>query len=144
MAYQSRLESVNQIDQMHNLSNRLFVECMVKSPKYETTTAEATTGQIEAERIVNARIQRVTDAVNNILQSHRTFNGTTFEMGQVPDVLISDVFVRAEHTSMGQPWLWQGSRLEYQVSRLSHLDDMPSTLGSGFVKREGFDIDQVP
>lgn len=144
MAYQSRLESVNQIDQMHNLSNRLFVECMVKSPKYETTTEEATTGQIEAERIVNARIQRVTDAVNNVIQSHRTFNGTTFEMGQVPDVLISDVFVRAEHTSMGQPWLWQGSRLEYQVSRLSHLDDMPSTLGSGFVKREGFDIDQVP
>jgi hypothetical protein len=128
---------------MANITNRLFVEVMVKSPHYELSTTETTEGEIEAERVVNARIQRMTDAVNNVFQSNRTLNSTVAEISQTPSVLISDVFTRREHTSYGQPWLWQGSRLEYEVSRLSHLSESVSALGSGFVRREGLDVDQV-
>lgn len=143
MAYQSRPEGIAQIDQMASVSNRLFVECMVKSPSYESNLEEVTEGQIEAERVVNSRIQRMTDAVNNVIQSNRTLNGTIAEITQNPSVLISDVFTRRENTSYGQNWLWQGSRLEYEISKLSHLDESASTLGSGFVRREGLDVDQV-
>lgn len=144
MAYQVRPDNQGVIDQIAQIRDRLFIEVMVKSPQYETSTEEATAGQIEAERIVNARIQRTTDAVNNVLQAHRTLNGTTQEIIDVPAVIISDVFPRAEKTSYGQPWLWQGSRLEYEVSRLSQLDEDSAILGSGFVRREGLNIDQVP
>jgi hypothetical protein len=145
MAYQSRADGVAGIDQMVQLSDRLFIECMVKSPHYETTEAQAEINdQVEAERIVNARIQRMTDAVNNVIQSNRTLNKTVQEITAVPNVLISDVFPRAERTSYGPMWLWQGSRLEYEVSKLSHLDEDASILGSGFVRREGLNIDQVP
>jgi hypothetical protein len=143
MAYQSRVDAAPQVDQMIQMSDRLFIECMVKSPHYETTEDEASDGQIEAERVVNARIQRMTDAVNNVIQSNRTLNGTTQEIMQVPNVLISDVFPRAERTSYGPMWLWQGSRLEYEVTKLSHLDEDASILGSGFVRREGLNIDQA-
>lgn len=143
MAYQSRPEGAGQIDQMANISNRLFIECMVKSPQYEDSLEEVSEGQIESERVVNARIQRLTDAVNNVIQSNRTLNGTVSGIGQHPSVLISDVFVRGEHTSYGQKWLWQGSRLEYEISKLSHLSESTSALGSGFVRREGFDVDQI-
>lgn len=144
MAYQSRPESGSQIDQMANISNRLFVECMVKSPLYETTTEEASDGQVEAERVVNARIQRLTDAANNVIQNNGTLNGTISQISQYPSVLVSDVFVRRENTAYGQKWLWQGSRLEYEISRLAHITESTSTLGTGFVNREGFDVDQVP
>lgn len=144
MAYQSRADGVTQIDQMVQLSDRLFIECMVKSPHYDTATDEAMAGQIEAERVVNARIQRMTDAVNNVIQNNRTFNGTIQEVTQIPNVLISDVFPRAEKTSYGPMWLWQGSRLEYEISKLSHIDENAALLGSGFVKREGLNVDQVP
>lgn len=144
MAYQVRPEGVIQIDQMSQSLDRLFIELMVKSPHYTTTTDEASDGQIEAERVVNARIQRMTDAVNNVIQSNRTLNGTVQDINGIPSVIISDVFPRAEKTSYGQPWLWQGSRLEYEVSKLSHLDENAATLVSGFVKREGLDVDQVP
>jgi hypothetical protein len=143
MAYQVRPEGVNQIDQMSQSLDRLFIEIMVKSPQYETSTEEATAGQVEAERIVNARIQRMTDAVNNVIQSNRTLNGTVQEIIGIPSVIISDVFPRAANTSYGQPWLWQGSRLEYEVSKLSHLDENAAALVSGFVKREGLNIDQA-
>lgn len=143
MAYQVRPEGVNQIDQMSQSLDRLFVEVMVKSPQYKTSTEEATDGQVEAERIVNSRIQRMTDAVNNVLQSNRTLNGTVQEIIGIPSVIISDVFPRASNTSYGQPWLWQGSRLEYEISKLSHLDEDASILGSGFVRREGLNIDQA-
>lgn len=144
MAYQSRPEGINQIDQMDNITDRLFIECMVKSTGYESSTEEVTDGQIEAERVVNARIQRMTDAVNNVIQSNRTLNGTVIEISASPSVLISDVFVRRENTSYGQRWLWQGSRLEYDISKLSHLSESRSALGDGFVRREGLDVDQVP
>lgn len=143
MAYQVRPEGVNQIDQMAQSLDRLFIEIMVKSPQYETSTTEATAGQVEAERIVNARIQRMTDAVNNVIQSNRTLNGMVQEIIGIPSVIISDVFPRATNTTYGQPWLWQGSRLEYEVSKLSHLDENAATLVSGFVRREGLNIDQV-
>jgi hypothetical protein len=143
MAYQVRPVSANPIDQMAMNLDRLFIEIMVKSPQFATSTEEATAGQIEAERIVNARVQRTTDAVNNVIQSNRTLNGTVQEIIGTPSVIISDVFPRAEKTSYGQPWLWQGSRLEYEVSKLSHLDENAATLVSGFVKREGLNIDQA-
>lgn len=144
MAYSSGVDGLDDIDQMASMRNRLFVECMVKSPHYDTTTSEASDGEIEAERVVNARIQRMTDAVNNVIQNHRTLNGTVSAIGRSPTVIISDVFPRQENTSYGPQWLWQGSRLEYDVSRVSRLDESASTLGTDFVKREGFDIDQVP
>lgn len=144
MAYQSRVDGVTQIDQMVQLSDRLFIECMVKSPQYDTTTVEASDGQIEAERVVNARIQRMTDAVNNVIQNNRSLNGVVQEISQVPNVIISDVFPRAEKTSYGPMWLWQGSRLEYEVSKLSHIEENATLLRTGFVKREGLNIDQTP
>ena len=144
MAYQVRPEGVNQIDQMAQSLDRLFIEVMVKSPQYATSTEEANDGQVEAERIVNARVQRLTDAVNNVIQNKRTLNGTVQDIIGIPSVIISDVFPRASHTSYGQPWLWQGSRLEYEVSKLSHLDENAALLRSGFVKREGLNIDQTP
>lgn len=138
MAYHGAPEPPNQNDHFSIYRARLFVEIMVKSERYEVNEND-TEPLFEAERIVNARIQRTTDAVNNVLQSNKTLNGITTDTTLTRDVFISDVFVRDEHTSYGNPWLWQGSRLEYEVSKVARLDESPQG-----IYREGIEIDQLP
>ena len=137
MAYQATPAAPDNLDHYNLYTDRLFVEVMVKSERYQVT-ADNLDDQIAAERIVNARIQRTTDAVNNVITSNGTLNGTVTDIGKTPSVVISDVFVRSEKTSYGNPWLWQGSRLEYDVSKVARLEDR-----AGLLSREGLTIDQI-
>lgn len=94
----------------------LFVEIMCKSERDE--------GE------VNRRIIRTTEAVNAVMQSDPTLGGscTGFTTDVTPS--LSDVFMRKRDTSYGDPWFWQGARLEYVVRKDAVLPQ--STPGSDF------------
>ncbi len=138
MAWQAGGASPDTNDHLTIFRDRLFVEVMVKSPRYTVPTGDDVTEVIEAERIVNSRIQRTTDAVNNVILANKTLNDTVVGISTTPSIVISDVFVRDEKTSYGPAWLWQGSRLEYDVSKVSRQEDI-----SGILSREGLEIDQI-
>lgn len=117
MAYQSRPSSPDNLDQYSSYSNRLMVELMVKSPEYNEGDTDK---QQQAESIVNKRIQRTTDAANNVIMQHQTLNNTVPGVESSPNVIISDVFKRTQESGgYGPSWLWQGSRLEYTFGKTS-------------------------
>jgi hypothetical protein len=94
----------------------LFVEIMCKSERDE--------GE------VNRRIIRTTEALNAVMQNDPSLGGTVtgFETDVTPS--LSDVFVRKRDTSYGDPWFWQGARLEYVVRKDAVLPQSAS--GSNF------------
>lgn len=80
----------------------LAVEVMVKS--------------LESEENVNKRIQRTSDAVNQVILNDPTLRGLVSSTEFV-SVDVSDVFVRREEKSRGPRWFWQGARLEYTIDK---------------------------
>lgn len=92
----------------------LFVEVMCKSERDE--------GE------VNRRIIRTTEALNAVMQSDPSLGGTV--TGFTTDVTpsLSDVFIRKRDTSYGDPWFWQGARLEYVVRKDAVLPQSSSGL----------------
>jgi hypothetical protein len=88
-------------DQMDDYMLRLAVEIMVKS--------------IDSEEEVNARVQRMADAVNVCVMSNVTMRGVFNEITDTPTVLLTEVFPRKENTSYGATFMWQGARIEYPV-----------------------------
>lgn len=94
----------------------LFVEIMCKS--------ELDEGE------VNRRVIRTTEAVNAVMQSDPSLEGsvTGFDTDVTPS--LSDVFIRKRETNYGEPWYWQGARLEYVVRKDAVLPQSAS--GSNF------------
>lgn len=132
MAWRAGSEAPDNIDQLASYRQNLAIEVMVKSRTYKEADEP---DLLTAETEVNARIQRTTDAVNNVILANKSLNGVTTEISRTPSITLSDVFVREEKTSYGDKWLWQGSRLEYDVTKISNLSNTNT--------REGLNIDQV-
>jgi len=80
----------------------LAVEVMVKS--------------LESEEVVNKRIQRTSDCVNQVILNDPTLRGLVSSTEFV-SVDVSDVFIRREEKSRGPRWFWQGARLEYTIDK---------------------------
>lgn len=99
----AQAEDSDQYDQTETWRDRIFVELMVKSE----------TGEEE----VNARVQRMADAVNVCMLSNPTLRGIVNQMEGLQEIQIGTVFPRNAETSYGKEWFWQGARLEYAVKK---------------------------
>lgn len=102
------------IDQAYGVADRVAVETLVKAGYYPD---DDITGI--GESIVNARIQRTTDAVLSVLALNRTIGGLVAHITETPGVLVSEVFaVQDDRTGR---WYWQGSRIDLTVTRVSQV-----------------------
>jgi hypothetical protein len=120
MADRAGQSPYDEIDQMNNYQLRLFIECMVKS--------------LKGEEEVNARVQRMTDAVNVCVMSNPTLRGVVYGIDGEPEIQFTEVFPRKERTSYGAEWFWQGSRIEYTVLKEATMPSgsfsRPATTGA--------------
>lgn len=122
--------AIDNTDHMDNYRLRLVVEMMVKS--------------LASEEEVNARIQRMADAVNICMMSNKTLRGTVHGFEGTPSAQISEVFVRREKTAYGANWFWQGARIEYAVTKEASLPQgaFSRPAESGAPSLVGLNIDQ--
>jgi len=104
---------LDQPDQLHIYLDNMYIELMCRATEDEQTE------ELEAEELLNRRVLRTVDAVNNTILSDRTLNGLVQEIPNPPDASISDVFLRSERVGTGKMWFWQGARIEYQVTKPS-------------------------
>jgi hypothetical protein len=113
MAYQHRPTSVQLFDQLVSYDLTLFVECMVKA-------GPVADGQLAAfETIVHRRIQRTTEAINNVIQRDATLLGTVLPQQLPPMGGIGRVAWVKPDGKSGSRHLWHGSRLQYTLQRAS-------------------------
>lgn len=102
------------IDQAYGLADRIAIETLCKAGFYPDNDISG-----EGETIVNARIQRTTDAILSVMAHNRTFGGLVAHITDTPGVLISEVFAVTEERS--GKWYWQGSRIDLTVTRASQV-----------------------
>lgn len=114
MAYGSAAGGDTGIDQTYGVANKIAVETLVKAGFWPDGDISG-----EGETLVNARIQRTTDAVLYVLAHNRTLNGLIAPITDTPQVLISEVFAVVEERS--GKWYWQGSRIDLVVTRQSQI-----------------------
>lgn len=124
-------ESDSMFDHGSEYDLRLYIELMVRS--------------LTSEEEVNARVQRMADAVNICMMSNRTLRGVVTEIDTSPTIAFTEVFIRKERPEYGREWFWQGARLEYVVTKMASLPSgsfaRPATMASA-PSVLGADIDQ--
>lgn len=86
---------------------RLYIEIMAKS--------------VTSEEEVNARVQRMADAVNVCMVSNDKLRGTVNGFEEAPTISVTEVFVRKERAEYGDKFMWQGARLEYVVRKEAQI-----------------------
>jgi hypothetical protein len=115
MGYQAQNSSTDSIDLYYGVAVSIFIEIMCKSgpyPDINVATSDA------GEETVNRRTTRTTDAVVSVISRHPTLNGLVQPIQTTPSVTIFDVFKRHQNRDRGPLFYWQGSRIEYRVTRL--------------------------
>jgi hypothetical protein len=112
-AYQTNAEAA-QFDQFDTSTLRLMIEVMVKAGPVPDGTVD------EHATILERRIQRTTEAVHTVIKSDPTLVGTVRPI-QVPPRggLGEEKWVKRQANGSGPRYLWQGSRLEYQLQHQS-------------------------
>ncbi len=72
-----------------------------------------------AAELVNMRTNRTLAAAHKVLMSDgaRNFMSLVPKVGNAPNVIITDVFVRHEEKGRGPRWFWQGARLDYRIQQ---------------------------
>lgn len=114
MAYTSRAGGDTNIDQAWGLSDQISIETLVKAGFYPD---DDITGV--GEDIVNARVQRTTDAIIAVLAHNRTLGGLVNSIGDTPTVQVSEVFAVTDDRT-GR-WYWQASKIDVTATRLSAI-----------------------
>ena len=115
MGYQAQNSSTDSIDLYYGVAVSIFIEIMCKSGPYpDINVAISDAG----EETVNRRTTRTTDAVVSVISRHPTLNGLVQPIQTTPSVTIFDVFKRHQNRDRGPLFYWQGSRIEYRVTRL--------------------------
>jgi len=102
------------IDQAYGVSDKVAIETLVKSGFYPDDDISGI-----GESIVNARIQRTTDAILKVMAHNRSINGLVAHITETPNVMVSEVFAVSDDRS-GR-WYWQGSRIDLTVTRVSQV-----------------------
>lgn len=111
MAYRAQPSGPDELDQVSAYRDALYIEALVKA------------SPVEGEEICNSRAWRVADAINNVVMSDRTLNGTVLEVQSSPTCSISDCFTKAPNAeAYGQDWFWQGARIEYGITKYSPFE----------------------
>lgn len=103
MAYQA-MPRPNDDDDLNWYQETVAIEMMAKSPS--------------SEEEVNYRIQRMSEAAHEVVLENKTLSGYITKMDDAQRFLIGDLFVRRQEKGRGIEFLWQGSRIEYTVSKL--------------------------
>jgi hypothetical protein len=115
MGYQAQNSAPDSIDLYYGVAVSIFIEIMCKSGPYpDINVAISDAG----EETVNRRTTRTTDAVVSVLSRNPTLNGLVQPIQTTPSVTIFDVFKRHQNRDRGPLFFWQGSRIEYRVTRL--------------------------
>lgn len=115
MGYQAQNSGADTIDLYYGVSVSIFIEIMCKSGPYpDINVAVSDAG----EETVNRRTTRTTDAVVSVISRHPTLNGLVHPIQTAPNVTIFDVFKRHQNRDRGPLFFWQGSRIEYRVTRI--------------------------
>lgn len=112
MAYASGPGGDTGIDQAYGLSDKISIETLVKAGFYPDDDISGV-----GEDIVNARIQRTTDAIISVMAFNRTLGGLVMSITDTPQVQISEVFAVTDDRT-GR-WYWQASKIDLNVTRLS-------------------------
>lgn len=115
MAYQS-LASSDIGDQYEGSKITLFIEAMVIDGPYDPQT---TGFQVQGEDLVNRKVQRMAEAIHNVMISNRTLGGIVFEINDVPIVLVTECMRRREDLGHGADYFWQMVRFEYRINKIS-------------------------
>lgn len=105
-AYSSNPKAGDLGDHMKTVQDTLFIEYMVKS--------------VTSEEEVNARAQRMGDAIFALMIEHEDLDGLVPEMQtSTPRFIIGDVIEREEIAEdvTTQLWWWQGGRFEYLIDK---------------------------
>lgn len=115
MGFQAQNDPISNIDLYYGVAVNIFIEIMCKSGPYpDINVAVSDAG----EETVNRRVTRTTDAVVSVINRNPTLNGLVQPIQTPPSVTIFDVFKRHQNRDRGPLFYWQGSRLEYRVTRL--------------------------
>lgn len=69
------------------------------------------------EEEVNARLERMLEAVHAVILADSDIGGTAMRIQGAPAQEKGDVFVRRQEAGMGPRWFWQGGALEYIVHK---------------------------
>lgn len=113
MAYMTAPAGSQLLDRADTSDLTLFVDTMVKA-------GPVPSGQETAfETIVHRRIQRTTEAVNNVIQRDPMLLGTVLGHGPPRGGIGQQAWVRNDGTSPTR-YLWHGSRLQYTLQRITH------------------------
>lgn len=114
MAYRSA-KSGDQGDQYEGHQIRLYIEAMVVDGPY----AQAQELDRKGEDLVNRKVQRMTEAIHNVMVSNRTLGGIVLELHDVPSAEVSECFRRRQTKGHGNDYYWQMVRLDYNVNKIS-------------------------
>lgn len=94
---------------------QVAVEIMCKF--VSTADSPDQTADALAAEAVNSRIKRTAAAVHSCIKSDdaRHLFKTVPRIGETPNIITTDVFVRKEEKGRGPRWFWQGARMDYRV-----------------------------
>lgn len=112
MAY-ATMPSTDPLDQIEGVQLRLYIECCAKA-------GPVTEGnEVDFETIVHRRIERMTEAVNTLVMRNKEILGVAHPGIELPPRggIGQQSWVKHKEGNRGPRYLWQGSRLEYQLSR---------------------------
>jgi hypothetical protein len=95
----------------------LAIEVMCKAEGGASRPAQEEDAR--AAELVNMRTNRTLAAAHKVMMSSaaRNFMSLVPKIGNTPNVLITDVFVRHEEKGRGPRWFWQGARLDYRIQQ---------------------------
>jgi hypothetical protein len=114
MSYLTAPSTSQGFDQFDSNDISLFIETMVVAgpvPKGLETNFET---------IVHRRIQRTTEAVNNVVRRDKTLLGTVLpQQNPARGGIGKQSWVRPDHNEKGPRHIWHGSRLQYTLQRAS-------------------------
>lgn len=115
MGYQMSNAPAESIDLYYGIAVSIFIEVMCKSGPYPDVQDALNDA---GEETVNRRVSRTTDAVISVLNRYPTLNGLVNPIQSPPSATIFDVFKRHQNRDRGPLFYWQGSRIEYRVTRI--------------------------
>lgn len=101
--------SENELDQYNNYQVSLAIEIMCKS--------------LYNESEVNRRTVRTAEAVNRVLMRNDTLNGQCEGFDFDPSLVLTNVFIRADHPQGDKDWFWRAARIDYSITRHADLPE---------------------
>lgn len=101
-------------DQWNATTIPLIIEALVIDGPYPVSDDFNRVG----EELCNRKVQRMAEAIHAVIGDNPTLNGLVQPIVQEPRVIWSECFRRAEETSHGADYYWQGVNLTYLVDKV--------------------------